>query len=231
MTIPLEEIGKMIFKRSARLNLSDYADDIKTFNILFALDGRRSVQTIAVQDAFDPDELGIKFRAFYDQGLIVPVTEDGISRGRAKKLLDAIILKRSRGVGAIAKTIKIKMALKGINPDSLTPDTPDDPVLLKKLVGLARSYGLQVKTKSDRTTGKTKLIIDSIITQRSGGDPTIAKVIRTKFVLKGINPDAYSLDTPDDPNLVRRLMDLAAKLGVKIPSAKARIGDQIEQML
>ncbi len=231
MTIPLEEIGKTIFKRSSRLNLSDYANDIKTFNILFSLDGKRSVQTIAVQDAFDPDELRIKFKAFYDQGLIEPVTEDGISRGRAKKLLDAIILKRSRGVGAIAKTIKIKMALKGINPDSLTPDTPDDPALLRKLVALARSYGLQVKTKSDRTTGKTKLIIDSIITQRSGGDPMVAKVIRTKFVLKGINPDAFSLDTPDDPNLVRRLMDLAAKLGVKIPSAKARIGDQIEQML
>ena len=231
MTIPLDEIGKVIFKRSARLNLSDYADDIKTFNVLFALDGKRSVETIAAQDAFDPDELGAKFKAFYDQGLIVPVMDDGLSRGRAKKLLDAIILKRSRGVGAIAKTIKIKIALKGINPDSLTPDTPDDPVLLKKLVDLARSYGLQVKTKSDRTTGKTKLIIDSIITQRSGGDPTIAKVIRTKFMLKGINPDAYSLDTPDDPTLVKKLMDLAAKLGVRIPSAKARVGDQIEQML
>jgi hypothetical protein len=231
MTIPLEEIGKTIFKRSARLNLSDYANDIKTFNILFALDGQRSVETIAVQDAFDPDELGTRLKAFYDQGLIVPIMEDRISRGRAKKLLDAIILKRSKGVGAIAKVIKIKMALKGINPDSLTPNTPDDPVLLKKLVDLARSYGLQVKTKSDRTTGKTKLIIDSIITQRSGGDPTIAKVIRTKFMLKGINPDAYSLDTPDDPTLVKKLMDLAAKLGVRIPSAKARVGDQIEQML
>ena len=79
--------------------------------------------------------------------------------------------------------------------------------------------------------GKTKLIIDSIITQRSGGDPMIAKMIKTKFMLKGINPDAYSLDTPDDPNLVQRLMDLAGKLGVKIPSAKSRVGDQIEQML
>jgi hypothetical protein len=231
MTIPLEEIGKTIFKRSARLNLSDYANDIKTFNILFALDGQRSVETIAVQDAFDPDELGTRLKAFYDQGLIVPIMEDSISRGRAKKLLDAIILKRSKGVGAIAKVIKIKMALKGINPDSLTPNTPDDPVLLKKLVDLAHSYGLQVKTKSDRTTGKTKLIIDSIITHRSGGDPTVAKVIRNKFMAKGIDPDAYSLDTPDDPNLVKKLMDLAAKLGVKIPSANARVGDQIEQML
>ncbi len=231
MTIPVEKIGNTIFKRSARLNLSDYADDIKTFNILFALDGKRSVKTIAIQDAFDPDDLEGRIKAFYDQGLIEPVMDDSISRGRAKKILDAIILKRSRGVGAIAKAIKIKIALKGINPDNLTPDTPDDPVLLRKLLDLARAYGLQVRTQADQSKGKTKLIIDSIITQRSGGDPEVAKVIRTKFVLKGINPDAYSLDTPDDPGLVNRLMALASKLGVKIPSAKAHVGDKIEQML
>ncbi|MFZ1986711.1 MAG: hypothetical protein WAU91_20035 [Desulfatitalea sp.] len=231
MTIPREEIAKTIFKRSARLKLSDYTNDIRTFNILFALDGKRSVETIAVQDAYDPDELVSRLKAFYDEGLIESVMDGGISRGRAKKLLDAIILKRSGGVGAIAKAIKIKIALKGINPDNLTPNTPDDPVLLRKLLDLARSYGLQIKTKSDQSKGKTKLIIDSIITQRSGGDPSVAKVIRTKFMLKGINPDAYSLDTPDDPNLVQRLMDLAGKLGIKIHSAKARIGDQIEQML
>ncbi len=231
MTIPLEEIGKTIFKRSAHLSLSNYADDIKTFNILFALDGKRSVQQIVVQDAFDPDEMIAQIKGFYDQGLIEPVMDDGISRGKAKKILDAIILKRSRGVGAIAKAIKVKIALKGINPDNLTSDTPDDPVLVRKLLNLARAYGLQVRTQADQSKGKTKLIIDSIITQRSGGDPEVAKVIRTKFVLKGINPDAYSLDTPDDPGLVNRLMALASKLGVKIPSAKAHVGDKIEQML
>ncbi len=231
MTIPLEQIGSRIFKRSATCNLSDFANDIKSFNILFALDGKRSVQAIAVRDAFDPVVLAAKIQAFYEQGLVVPVTDAGVSRGRAKKLLDAIILKRSRGVGAIARAIKVKIALKGINPDSLTPDTPDDPVLLRKLLDLALSYGLQVRTKPQKSMGKTKLIIDSIITQRSGGDPGIARMIKTKFMLKGINPDAYTLDTPDDPNVVRRLMDLASKLGVRIPNAKARTGEQIEQML
>ena len=229
MTIPLEQFGRTIFKRSDRVNVSEYATDIQSFNILFALDGNRSVETIAIQDAFDLDDLISKVKEFYDQGLIEPAED--VSRGVAKKLLDAIILKRSRGVGAIAKTIKVKIALKGINPDSLTPDTPDDPVLLRKLINLARSYGLRVKTKADRSKGRTKLIIDSIITQRSGGDPSVAKMIRTKFMLKGINPDAFSLDTPDDPNLVKRLTDLAAKLGVQIQNVHARVGKQIEQML
>ena len=231
MTIPREEIGKTVFRRSARLNPSDFNNDIKTFNVIFALDGNRSVQTIADQDMFDLEELQNKIQTLYDQGLIEPVMDDGISRGRAKRLLDAIILKRSRGVGSIAKAIKIKIALKGINPDSLTPDTPDDPVLLRKLLALARSYGLKVVKKADLTKGKTKLIIDSIITQRSGGDPTVAKVIRTKFMLKGINPDAYSLDSQDDPNLVQKLMDLAKKLGIKISTAKPNAVDKIEQML
>ena len=231
MTISLAEIGKTIFKRSDSVNMSDFRSDIKTFNILFALDGRRSVQTIATEDNFDIDELSNKMKELYDRGLIVRAADNVISRGRSKKLLDAIILKRSRGVGAIAKAIKIKIALKGINPDSLTPDTPDDPVLLRKLVALARSYGLVVKTKADRTKGRTKLLIDSIITQRSGGDPMLAKMLKTKFMLKGINPDAYSLDTPDDPSIVRRLTDLAGKLGIKTPSAKARSAEKIEQML
>jgi hypothetical protein len=231
MTISLAEIGKTVFRRSNNVNMSDFRSDIKTFNVLFALDGRRSVKTIAVEDNFDVDELSKKMKDLYDQGLIEPAMDNVISRGRSKKLLDAIILKRSRGVGAIAKAIKIKIALKGINPDSLTPDTPDDPVLLRKLVALARSYGLVVKTKADRTKGRTKLLIDSIITQRSGGDPMVAKMLKTKFMLKGINPDAYSLDTPDDPSIVKRLMDLAGKLGIKIPSAKASSAAKIEQML
>jgi hypothetical protein len=227
MTIPIEQIVRTIFKRSDRFTVSNRTDDITSFNILFALDGKRSVQTIAEQDAFDLDDLTNRIKEFYDQGLIEPVMEEYISHGRAKKLLDAIRHHRVRGIGAIVKVIKVKIALKGINPDRLTPETPDDPVLLKKLLNLAQSYGLRVKTKSDQSKGKTKLLLDSIITQRSGGDPNIAKVLRTKFMLKGIDPDAYSLDTPDNPNLLKRLKVLAANMGVNVPD---RMGDQIEQM-
>lgn len=231
MTIPLNDILNMVFQRSAHVNMSRYSNDVKTFNILLALDGKRSVKTVAEQDAYDPDELAAQVKTLYDQKIVEPVAESTVSKGRAKKILDAIIQKRSRGVGSIAKAIKIKLVLKGINPDSLTPDTPDDPVLLKKLLALARSYGLQIVPKSDFSKGRTRLILDSIITQRSGGDPMIAKLIRTKLILKGINPDTYSLDTPDDPNLVNRLMELAKKLGVEIPTASSRLGKQIEQIL
>ena len=73
MTTPPEELSKTIFKRSARVNLSDYSNDIKTFNVLFALDGRRTVGTIIAQDAFDPDDFTAKIRGLEQQGLVEPV--------------------------------------------------------------------------------------------------------------------------------------------------------------
>ena len=245
MTTLLEEIGDVVFRVGNDVKLSAYAKDIKTFNVILALDGKRSVKTISREDRYDPEELAAKVKTLYDQGVIFRVGYETVSRqgmttgvgnetvskGQAKKILDAIIEKRSRGIGAIAKTIKIKMALKGINPDLLKPDTPDDPVMLNKLTKLARSYGLQLPTtKPTASKGRTKLILDSIITQRSGGSPTIAKMIKTKLMLKGINTDVYSLESADDPGLVRKLTDLAMKLGVRIPTAaESSVGDQIEQ--
>ena len=86
--------------------------------------------------------------------------------------------------------------------------------------------------KSGRSKGRTQLILDSIITQRSRGKPAVAKMIKTKLMLKGINPDAYSLESLDDPELVRKLTDLAARLSVRIQSvSEAEVGDKIEQFL
>lgn len=230
MTIPREQILGMVFRRSSIVDLSAYANDIKTFNVLFALDGKRSVQTIAREDAFNLDELVDMFNSFLSDGLVEDVMTAKVSRGRAKAIIDAIIKKRSRGIGAITKSLKIKMALKGIHIDSLTPDTVDDPNLIQKLLNLAKKYGVHVTTKAEHSVGRTKLLLDSIITQRSGGDPRIAKIIKTKLMLKGINPDAYSFDTMDDPQIVYRLKALAEKLGVHIPTAKAIPQESIDKM-
>jgi hypothetical protein len=101
------------------------------------------VQEIAQQDAFDLDELKTRIKELYNQGLILPAGDAGISSGKAKKFLDTIKAKRSSGVGAVVKAIKIKIALKGTHPESLTPETPDDPVLLRRLLALAQSHGLR----------------------------------------------------------------------------------------
>jgi len=53
--------------------------------------------------------------------------------------------------------------------------------------------------------GKIKRLIDKIIAERSKGDEMLARIIRTKLILKGINPEKYSDQTDDDPAIIRQL--------------------------
>ncbi|WP_419661883.1 uncharacterized protein Dvar_23240 [Desulfosarcina variabilis str. Montpellier] len=173
----------------------------------------------------------------YSKEVMLPginlVAIDNRSKGRAKKILDAIMQKRSRGISAIFKTIKIKMALKRmkIRPNRLTQNTPDDPLLLSKLIKLAQSYGIDIQIQPKQTRGRTRLIIDSIITQRSGGDPMVAKTTRIKLMLKGINPDIHTLDTPDDPQIIQRLNDIAKNMDIQIPMTTPSNSDRIKLIL
>ena len=64
--------------------------------------------------------------------------------------------------------------------------------------------------------GQIKRTINSIIDQRSKGNPTIALTTKTKLVLKGINPDRFDNQSPDDPALIARLTGIAAELEVRL---------------
>ena len=64
--------------------------------------------------------------------------------------------------------------------------------------------------------GRAKQLIDSIITQRSKGNAAVAKAVRAKFILKGINPDSFSAGSPDDPTTIQKLEALAKELGVSV---------------
>jgi hypothetical protein len=141
------------------------------------------------------------------------------STGRIKHLIDTIIAERSKGNAAIAKSLKTKLMLKGLNPDAYTADSPDDPIVLKKLTALANSLGISVSPsvpEAAESTGKIKYLIDAIISQRSKGNPAIAKSLKTKFMLKGLNPDAYSANTPDDATILDKLRGLASTLNISI---------------
>jgi hypothetical protein len=64
--------------------------------------------------------------------------------------------------------------------------------------------------------GKIKQAIDQIISERSKGNPTIATITKTKLVLKGIDPNRYSLTSEDDPAVIAKLKALAAELGISL---------------
>lgn len=53
--------------------------------------------------------------------------------------------------------------------------------------------------------GKIKRLIDKIIAERSKGDEMLARIIRTKLILKGITPEKYSDQSYDDPVIIRKL--------------------------
>ncbi len=64
--------------------------------------------------------------------------------------------------------------------------------------------------------GKAKQLIDAIIAQRSGGNPTLMITTRTKIMLKGVNPERFLASTPDDPVIIDKLRRIGQELGVQI---------------
>jgi hypothetical protein len=60
--------------------------------------------------------------------------------------------------------------------------------------------------------GKIRQMIDSIITQRAKDNPMLERVIKTKLILKGINPNKYTLQSDDDPVVLGKLEKMIADL-------------------
>ncbi len=64
--------------------------------------------------------------------------------------------------------------------------------------------------------GQVKKIIDTIIQKRCSGNPALINTTKAKFMLKGINPDKYSAVSPDEPDIIEKLKNLAKELGISI---------------
>jgi hypothetical protein len=60
--------------------------------------------------------------------------------------------------------------------------------------------------------GKIKRIIDSVIVQRAGGNPMLEKIIKTKMILKGVDPNIYTLESDDDPVVMEKLEKMLREL-------------------
>lgn len=62
--------------------------------------------------------------------------------------------------------------------------------------------------------GKIKKMIDEIIQQRSKGNPAITEMTIAKLILKGINPNKFDINSPDDMTIINKLLDIARQLNV-----------------
>jgi hypothetical protein len=60
--------------------------------------------------------------------------------------------------------------------------------------------------------GKIKQMIDTIISQRAKDNTMLAGVIKTKLMLKGIDPSKFTSQSPDDPAIISKLEALMKEL-------------------
>jgi hypothetical protein len=60
--------------------------------------------------------------------------------------------------------------------------------------------------------GRIKTMIDSIIEQRAKGNTMLQGVLRTKLMLKGIDPKRYTAQSEDDPAIISKLEALVKEL-------------------
>ncbi len=56
--------------------------------------------------------------------------------------------------------------------------------------------------------GRVKQLIDELCQLRSGGNPGVEHFVRASLVLRGINPEDFDEQTPDDVGAVRVLREM-----------------------
>lgn len=64
--------------------------------------------------------------------------------------------------------------------------------------------------------GKIQEMINTIVEERSGGSAMVARSIRARLVIKGIQADSYTADSADDPEVIAKLHQIAKELGVSL---------------
>ncbi len=64
--------------------------------------------------------------------------------------------------------------------------------------------------------GQIKKMIDQIIETRSGGDPFLMLMTKTKLMLKGIDPEKYDDNSEDTPWVINDVKRIAQEMGVTL---------------
>jgi hypothetical protein len=61
--------------------------------------------------------------------------------------------------------------------------------------------------------GKIREMIDFVLKQRAAGNSMLEKIIKTKMILKGINPNKFTHLSDDDPAVLQQLEGMSMELG------------------
>lgn len=64
--------------------------------------------------------------------------------------------------------------------------------------------------------GKVKFLIDQLIDLRTKGDKGLVAPIKIKLIMKGVDPDMFDANSPDNPVVIQRLMTIAKEMGYEL---------------
>lgn len=114
----IKDITENIYRRRPGIDLSSLKTDIKIFNIIMAMDGIRSVATIAREDAYEIEDLVEQVNELVGMGLLESVHGDH-SGNVDSSFINALRTELTDKVGPVAgKLIDKKISELGYNASS-----------------------------------------------------------------------------------------------------------------
>ncbi len=64
--------------------------------------------------------------------------------------------------------------------------------------------------------GKVKTLIEQLIQLRTKGERTLVAPLKVKLIMKGIDPDMFDAETPDNPIVIQRVVAIAKEMGYEL---------------
>lgn len=152
-------------------------------------------------------------------GIALPRAVKSRSAAELSRLLDAIIKERHGDSPSLAHDLRRRLRLKGIHPGESNAPLNVNPLILKQIHQLAGDLGIDTRaikaqSAAPTTRGRTKQILDRILQPKTAGEHQRTRALRTKLLLRGIDPEAYTHQTPDDPGILRQVEEIAHRLGL-----------------
>ena len=64
--------------------------------------------------------------------------------GKVKELIDRFIELRTKGDRGLVAPLKIKLIMKGVDPDLFDASSPDNPVVIQRVITIAKEMGYEL---------------------------------------------------------------------------------------
>lgn len=121
--------------------------------------------------------------------------------GTIKQMIDAIVQQRTMGDPSLARTVHLRLLLKGIDTSKYTEESEDDPLIIQKLEQISREFNVS----------NSHVEVAHVQTAYSSLSSAQAAVVDLKHQLKDFQATLilYFASTSYDPSEISREMQVA----------------------